>query len=156
MNITNNLTQIDGDLFDVKGGFICHQCNCVSHGTAGLAASIVQKWPHTNPAADKDNRRLGRVSFFAAGNNMVVNMYAQRNPGKATEPDDTGHARLGAFVSCLKQVAETYIHGYDAIYLPHGIGCGLAGGDWDDYFCAITAVAIKYPHKKFVIVKKNA
>lgn len=118
-------------------------------------ALLVRKWPHTNPASDRENRNLGRVSFFATGNGMVVNMYAQRNPGAPNMTNDTSSVRLNTFMTCLTQIAETYIHGYNSIYLPSGVGCGLAKGDWADYHNAIITIANAYPHRRFVIVHKN-
>ena len=57
-------------------------------------------------------------------------MYGQVFPGKPGRQEDTWEDRLSYFESCLDQLAE---YAPSSVAMPYMIGCGLAGGDWDNY-----------------------
>ena len=67
------------DILTVDDGFICHQCNCVTLKSAGLAKLIFMKYPDANTYIDTlRTRTYGTIDVI--GN--VVNMYAQYKPSK--------------------------------------------------------------------------
>ena len=104
----------------------------------------------------------GTIEVVMAKRVGIVNMFSQFAPGHATEPDEVqGHKwekefreaqqngllrgpfcadatgdRLQWFKECLVEVGKKVPAG-SSLALPHGIGCGHAGGSWDDYEKAI-------------------
>ena len=80
----------------------------------------------------------------------IVNMYAQFAPGKAGRGDDSAEKRLQWFRSCLRRVGR--LAGVSSVAVPYGIGCGLAGGNWDDYEAELQGFAKAYPHLKVVLL----
>jgi hypothetical protein len=61
----------------------------------------------------------------------VINIYGQLKPGKPSPGRDSAASRLEAFGRALNQIAE--MPELKSIGFPYGIGCGLAGGDWNKY-----------------------
>ena len=113
-------------LLDADIQYIAHQCNCCSQNAKGLAKAIFDKYP--DAAYPKQMRRdPGAISVH----NRVINCYSQWVPGKPVE-NDTAEMRLEWFKQCLWRI--TKIPGIHSVALPFGIGCGLAGGNWEsDY-----------------------
>lgn len=113
-----------GDLLTVGPGVICHQTNCQKVAGAGLALQIRQQWPHWYQHFIATEPKLGLVTFFEVEPGLfVANLYAQDGYGRGER-----HTDYNAFRQCLRRVAE-FAPDLE-IYLPVGIGCGLAGGDW--------------------------
>ena len=137
LSLPPNFTVRSGDLLMAPTQYIAHQCNCVSHNVAGLAAVIFTKWPDANVYRDR-NSRLNHKHLF--GNytlhGRVVNLYTQLYPGKATPRQDSSQNRLAAFQTSLDLLAK--LPGIPSVAFPYGIGCGLAGGHWPDYLFVLT------------------
>jgi hypothetical protein len=96
---------------------------------------MFKRFPYANVYSDEiypQQRQPGRV--IVVGN--VVNLVAQRNPGKAKAGDTTSD-RLGWFregLSSLNSWLKTSpTPAVTQINFPYGIGCGLAGGSWTEY-----------------------
>lgn len=100
---------IQGDLLQAlennEVDIILHQCNCFGIG-AGVAKSIVSKWPIVN-RQDIDYRKIimpfGTNLIIDIGNNReIVNMYAQYHPGPCKEYGiDSFIIRKAALEQCL-------------------------------------------------------
>ena len=130
---------VNGDLLDSDCQYIAHQCNCYSRRGAGLASAIFKAFPW----ADVYSNRSGRgndASLFGSitihgdqrvNRRYVINIYGQLKPGKPSPGRDSAASRLEAFSKALDQIAE--LPELKSIGLPFGIGCGLAGGDWNEY-----------------------
>ncbi len=115
---------IKGDLLDVKSGLVCHQVNCQRVAGAGLALGIRQRWPLWYQNFKVTRPELGTVTFLNMEPNLwIANLYAQEGYGREGQ-----HTNYQAFRQCARRVAE-FAPDLE-IYLPVGIGCGLAGGDW--------------------------
>lgn len=115
---------IQGDLLDVKRGIICHQVNCKRVAGAGLALQIRQRWPLWYKNFKVTRPELGTVTFLNVEPDLwIANLYAQDGYGRGEQ-----HTNCQAFQRCARRVAE-FAPNLE-IYLPVGIGCGLAGGDW--------------------------
>lgn len=86
----------------------------------------------------------------------VVHLYAQKHPGKP-RADDTAEMRIEAFRNGLAILADLVHLGTmrpTTFLFPHGIGCGLAGGDWKVYRPMIDEFARSLPRTfKVVIVR---
>lgn len=116
---------IKGSLLEAAEQYIAHQCNCTSVGVAGLAYHIFHMYPKAN--VEPINREYGKISVHG----KVINMYAQYNPGRATNSKlDNPEVRQKAFMNCLREI---YRLKPNSVAFPYGIGCGLAGGSWEDY-----------------------
>lgn len=131
---------INGDLLKAKEEYIAHQCNCVTNNAAGLAKSIYQVFPYANVYADRtDHSMPGTIQICGNGKDQryVINMFSQYYPGGAWDDfdNDTPELRLHYFEKCLIEISE--IPAIKSIAFPYKIGCGIAGGNWKDYYEAL-------------------
>ena len=123
-----------GDLLSASEEYICHQCNCVTWSAAGLAATIFAQYPEANIYKLRRNpSRPGTIDI----RNRVINMFAQNSPGKAQAAGDGPSDRLQFFRHCLEEIRRQLPHAHSFAF-PWGIGCGLAGGNWEDYLRMLT------------------
>lgn len=130
---------VDGDLFSVKSGIICHQCNCKGVMGSGVALQVKQKYPRVFDSYRKDFEAglltLGHVNFattdFSSKNPKVIaNMCAQDGYGY----DGGTYTDYIAFQECLRKVVKFANQEYyvkPTIALPFKIGCDRGGADWD-------------------------
>ena len=124
------VTTVEGNLLEIETGIICHQVNSRGVAGAGLALQIRNKWPGWYSEYQRNIiSRLGVVHWYevkSLHNRAVLSiasLYAQENYG--TKVRQTNYAYLA---KCLLAV-EAQSAG-EQVYIPHGIGCGLGGGDW--------------------------
>lgn len=125
-------TNVKGDLLnayeDSNVIAIAHQVNCQGVMGAGLAKQIRNSYPEVyvnyKKACDNLNDLLGKIQVIGVGNRRaVVNMFAQDGYGRGGLYTD-----YSALQSCFVKLRDS-LRGPVAI--PRGIGCGLAGGEWD-------------------------
>ena len=128
-----SLEIIRGDLLSSDANAICHQVNCRNAMGAGIAATIVEKWPIVKERYKKafENLKdwhslLGKIQTVKIGQNRyVVNIFGQ---------DDYGHDGVYTDYSALnrafKQLNKRFAG--QTVAFPYGFGCGLGGGDWTD------------------------
>lgn len=82
--IRDTLIIVNGSILDSDAKYICHQCNCVTTNSKGLAESIFNKWPWANTYINRSNPSIvGTIDIMKNpdNNQYVVNMYAQYYPG---------------------------------------------------------------------------
>lgn len=130
---------INGDLLKIESGTLIHQVNCIGC-TGGLAGALRRKWPDAFKRydalcreAEAENTRplLGCFNYTKVGirnpNLAIVHIFGQVYPGPNTS--------LGAVRAALKDFSEWRAEGKDTgpIYAPYKMGCGLGGGNWDEY-----------------------
>lgn len=143
---------IKKDILSVTQGIIVQQVNCKGVMGAGLALQIRNKYPVVYEKYKitcnkfKPEELLGKVQLIKVAPNLyVANFFAQLDYGR-----DKCQTDYDAFESCLDKLREKL---YDApnipVYFPHKIGCGLAGGNWEEieelimmYFMAFPIVRI--------------
>lgn len=122
---------INKDILTITDGLIAHQCNCKGVMGAGLAKGIRDKYPsvyrYYREAYLANNLYLGQTQILRVNTSLyVANLMAQDRYGT-----DKQYTDYDALSQCL-----TYVHQFAQenkeieVYLPYGIGCGLAGGDW--------------------------
>lgn len=152
-----NIIYEEGDIINATEDYICHQCNCVSTGAAGLAKALFNKYKWANTyihrTPDEEFKHFDKPGTVAVMHNGVpdipniVNMYAQYRPGKPhkTSIMDGREARLKYFESCLNHMMR-FVREPSSFSFPYGIGCGLAEGNWDDYHARIQWFAGYYSH----------
>lgn len=148
-----------GDVLDAQETYIAHQCNCVSRSSAGLAKSLFAKFPY---AECYTSRKKASIPGTIIITKNIINMFAQYYPGKAViTKKDSSENRLMWFRMCLKAIEKTL--GDDdkqqqqhiTIAIPERIGCGLAGGDVNDYHEALGEFARdNYPIIRVILYKK--
>lgn len=139
---------IEGDLLEADTKHICHQCNAVSREAACLAKAIFGRFPYADIYSARDPRPYTPPPYGMPGNiivrgngedqRFVINMIAQYYPGVSRYENalDGREARRRAFAECLVKIAR--IPDLGSLGFPWGIGCGLAGGNWDEYLETLT------------------
>ena len=129
---------IRGNILDQKKGIICHQVNCQMVMGAGLARKIKERYPRAfNQYRDvfgkiKPAKRLGKAHIVEVVKPVlyVANLFGQYH----YLPRNTQHTDYVALTMAFRQLRQwrNNIKGKDfPVYIPYGIGCGLAGGDWN-------------------------
>ena len=164
------ITLIQGNVLDAKEDYILQQNCCTSLRASGLSMAIAKQFgvnpykdrrpyaPRLNWACLEDRPSPG--SILISG--KIVCMFAQYchgRPGQLQDPSsaqangvkDTPAMRLAYFVRCLEAVSA--IPNIQSVAIPHGIGCGLAGGDWIVYEKYIQKWSEKHPDIKVVLYK---
>ena len=130
---------VKGDILDVNQGIIGHQVNCRMVMGAGLAKQIRNKYPVVykdymevmGPAAP--DKRLGKCQLVQVGIGLyVANLFGQFG----YIPRGVQHTDYNALSMALHGLHEWRRINFGTpermpIYLPSGLGCGLAGGDWN-------------------------
>lgn len=146
---------INGDLLEAKERYLCHQCNCLTTRKAGLAYAIFNRFPyadvysprkylHCAPRNLIEGQEPGKIIVCGNGKDQryVVNMFGQLYPGKPKYPDnptDNYVARREFFRSCLQALAD--LPNLESVAFPYGIGCSMAGGNWEEYLADIEKFA---------------
>ena len=147
-----------GDICDAKESFIVHQVNCVSKGSAGLAKQLFARFPWANLYASNWSRRVGRAIIFYGqdGKPGIINLCGQYLPGRPRR-GETKEQRLKWFTLALNSVTDstTWREKNLSLAVPFGIGCGLAGGDWNDYYPVLQEFAKNNPTVKVVVYTYN-
>ena len=117
---------IDGDILAIDRGIIVHQVNCQHVMGAGLALQIRKKYPrHYSDFASRVPHLGGLVITQVSSELYIVGVYGQYNIGREKRQTDYNALRKG-LSAVQKMCAEMNL----PVYLPYGIGCGLAGGSW--------------------------
>jgi len=139
------ITYLKGDATEPVGEgtkIVAHVCNDIGAWGRGFVLSVTKKWPE----AEADYRNwyqqnpprntydppypefvLGNVRCVKVSDDIyVANMIAQT--GIFKNQDGRPPIRYHALKKCLETLAHL---GADSIHMPR-IGCGLAGGTWEE------------------------
>lgn len=133
---------VKGNILDAIEDIIVQQVNCKGVMGAGLAKSILNKYPNVKKEyqsfrsfnlnkglTDKD--LLGLVNYVRVSDGKVIaNVFGQVNI-KKNHFDKTVYTKTEALTRGLKEVKELSKQLNKSVAIPYGIGCGLAGGDWN-------------------------
>jgi len=129
------------DILKAREEYICHQCNCVSHGAAGLAAVLFANYTYADCYSTRwEPDKPGTINVARGGEPCepnIINMFAQYNPGKPRDDDPVGDSaehRKKYFISCLREIKKL---NPKSLAFPAKIGCGLGGGNWEWYSSAL-------------------
>lgn len=123
---------LKGSILNVTEGIIAHQVNCMGVAGAGLALQIANAYPlwkqdyiaYCNKHGRNPANLLGMVHLYHVGNVTIASIFGQKVPGRGVMTDDRA---LGLGLSKLGKYS---LEKGRPLYLPYGIGCGLAGGNW--------------------------
>ncbi len=128
---------VQGNLLDAEDQYIAHQCNCITKKAAHLSFDVFQRFPYANIYATRPNTdRPGTIVIKGDGvtQRYVINMLGQYYPGKPKYPNsslDGSKIREQYFHQCLLQIYK--IRDLKSIAFPYKVGCGAAGGNWNNY-----------------------
>lgn len=141
----------DADILEADEQYITHQCNCVSIGAAGLAYYLFQKYPYSNDYARRKFTHkydtFGSIKIHGDGNlkRFIINMYSQFLPGGPNSNEtDSESNRESKFKECLDNILLE-IKDLKSIAFPYKIGCGIAGGNWNNYLKMIEEFSKRTP-----------
>jgi len=155
--MSSNITyHYNSDLLLSKAQVIAQQCNCTSKKSAGLALSIIKKYPHGDFYSKRASpSKPGSIKLAGNRKNQrfILAMFAQLNPGKPSI-GDSSKQREKWFDMCLEKISEKCKR-IKSIAFPFNIGCGLAGGNWKHYEDMINKWAVKNPNIKIHIVSQD-
>jgi len=121
---------IQCDILCISHGLIGHQCNTKGVMGAGLALQIKKKYPHVyssyQSACQSNAFKLGSIQAIQITPELyIVNLGAQESYGR-----NKTYTSYEALTTCLKKLYDFSKKIDLPIYLPYGLGCGLAGGNW--------------------------
>ena len=126
----------NGDMFSIKyddENILVHQCNCVTNHAKGLAKTVFDLYPDANIYKLRNECSTpGDINIISP----IVNIFGQFIPGKPNKRE-TKEQRLEWFKTCLIKLKNELPENIKSINFPWQIGCGLAGGNWDDYLNVI-------------------
>lgn len=116
---------------------IVHICNDIGGWGAGFVLAVSKRWPEPERhyrawyqnSADDAPFALGQVQFVEVGNDITVaNLIGQRGIRKVgSQPP----IRYEAVESGLAKIAVRAFETNASVHMPR-IGCGLAGGRWEE------------------------
>lgn len=149
------IQEVMGDLLTFDADIICHQANFYGVMGAGVARSIWDKL--LDETARNDYRNLCRVhgrellglvqpllATRPDGSSVLVcNLFCQDDRVQK----DGSLTRYYCMRKCLEYVEmRAKLHGQvKSVALPGGMGCGIAGGDWNTVRAVIEDVFGKSP-----------
>ena len=154
---TGDLTQLDPN----KPGIIIQQVNCMNKMGAGLAGSLMKRWPKIADEYHKycDGKRsedlLGRAQSVKLGPSFfVVNSFSQLGYGRK------GHyTHEDLLIKNIRRTSEAARKHNWTVFVPHNIGAGLGGGDWKTIYNGIkdldNVILIKQPEQKQRYTQNN-
>ena len=130
-----------GDIFEQDDiNVIVHCANCFCTMGAGIAKIIKQRYPEAYRAdCDFDfpkgsRKRLGQISLAEVenGTKIIVNVYGQYDYKSNYFKKRSFYLNYEALENGLKLIRSYLMNreGEWVLGIPHGIGCGLAGGNW--------------------------
>lgn len=128
----------NGDLLTSNAGIIAHQVNCKGVMGAGLAKQIKERYPKVfkeyKKLCDQSNNAgdskllLGVVQFIEIDNKIFANCFSQWGYNARVKQTQEVY-----FEECMKMLLEyAQSENISNIAIPYKMGCGLAGGDWDN------------------------
>lgn len=157
----NSVIHVKGNLTLVPPEAIAvHQTNCTTTYAEALSKQIAEKqgpehcvYAQRLKKPEKKIYNLPGDIVMTRGNMTVCNLMGQIYPREAEKEGDLPEDRLKYFNTGLENLAKHLISNEDAsdLYFPRGIGCGCAGGDWDQYLSSIEAFAQTVPNKVYIV-----
>lgn len=148
---------INGDITKVAtSGYILHQVNCLSAMGAGVALSISNKWPVVrfeylkfSKNIEKPKYLLGQMQYVKVERDLIViNSFTQLYYGNSYYDNET-YTNEDLLIKNIKIASDKAKLNNKKLFIPYLIGCGLAGGNWNNIFKNIKDI------DNLIIVKYN-
>ena len=116
-----------GDILAINHGVIVHQVNCKKVMGAGLALQIRKKYPQHFTDYMAAEPKLGNIGVTCIHSTLyIIGVYGQYSYGRYGLHTNYSALRI-AMIKAAQFAAQKNL----PLYIPYGIGCGLAGGDWN-------------------------
>lgn len=144
------LTLTNSDLFETfeshPNSFLVHCCNCFCTMGAGVAKEVRCRYPAAYRAdlltERGDIKKLGSYSFADLDPRVVFNLYAQFSFGNG---NDLNMAALGTGLPKIAALADDRNKkGIQTPIVTYKIGCGLAGGNWEEVIETLETISVDY------------
>lgn len=123
----------EGNILNATEDIIGHQVNCRGVMGGGLAKQIRDKYPHVYSLYKGECKRGDRDILMGSnlvididGGKYVANLFGQDGYGRGKQQTE-----YWALRKALKKLENFASKNNYTVALPYGLGCGLAGGDWD-------------------------
>jgi O-acetyl-ADP-ribose deacetylase (regulator of RNase III) len=138
MELEKEITYLKGDATNPNVGgnkIIAHICNDIGAWGKGFVLALSRRWGEPeNQYKDwyksSNSFKLGEVQFVQVSDEVyVANMIGQR--GIRRGKDGVPPIRYEAVDKCLEELAKKAIELGASLHMPR-IGCGLAGGKWEE------------------------
>ena len=120
-------------LLNVGRGVLVQQVNCRGKMGKGLALALREQWPKVfedyQLKFQSVGWRPGDAQFVQVASDIwVANLAGQDRYGREPGVVYTRYPDLGRAL----KLADNFAHAQALpLYVPYGLGCGLAGGDWE-------------------------
>ena len=145
---------VKGDIITGDYPIFCHQVNCKGVMGAGLAKQIRDKYPEVYETYRMYCRDgvgiLGSCNYIPTVDRRIcISMFAQDGYGT-----DKRYTDYDAFQVCLNHIVffmNFHPKNKPSIAFPYGIGCSLAGGDWDIILGMLKEFAEKIPQDVYIV-----
>ena len=127
---------IEKDILTVTKGVIAHQVNCKGVMGAGLAKKIADKWPMVKEEYLELCSNPPSPQLFLGWQQLIkveTGLYVSSVFGQFGYGRDRCHTNYLALIKGLKKAKDNagkMMASPLPLYVPYGIGCGLAGGNW--------------------------
>lgn len=126
---------IPGSITDIKSGVVCHQVNCMGAIGAGVSGVIIKKWPavgkeymHICQYTQNPEHLFGHWYLVRVDDKLsIYSIFSQFNYGNSAK---TGQVYTD--INLLSKALHDIASRSEIVYIPYGIGCGLAGGNWNE------------------------
>lgn len=171
---------IECDIFDSDAAVLAHQVNCRGAYGAGLAKQMRDRFPSSAEAyvsvcktyrncperllgycqaigvVDERLKPFRQLFLGNPCNRIIVNCFAQLNYGRGKKQTD-----LKAFRECmdfLSNLRNTDENGNTValtVAIPYKMGCGLAGGDWDNEVFPLIREVFEKSENTLLICRKE-
>lgn len=133
VKVPGSIKTLSGDVLKSKADVICHQTNCKGVMGAGIARQIKAVYPKVFKEYESYCRKgspLGQAQLIeVAPSKYICNIFGQ--DGYGTNKQQTDYKAVQSALNKLKSQMQSL--GLTSVAFPHGIGCGLAGGNWNTY-----------------------
>ena len=114
---------------------ILHCCNCFHKMGAGVAKAIKDEWPGAFEADLKtprgDRSKMGSYSYHQQGELVIINLYGQFRYSRLQVQSLEYPALRQSLRSAAERLRMWQEKGVDVRIGYPLLGCGLAGGNWE-------------------------
>lgn len=98
----------------------------------GLASQFAQKYPNLPTWYKYVNPQLGQCLVYPVDSKTsIINLVSQNEIGDSRKTGKV-YLKTDALEKALIQWRTTFIDNPPLVYIPYLMGCGLAGGDWEE------------------------
>lgn len=127
-------------IFEYPTGTILQQISSTGKKPHGFSKAIVDAFPFANFYDGANVLVPGKISIRKNNDIIIIGLVSQLNIGvcgRGGNTSETSESRMELFRKSLNLVKRNISKFKEPILIPHSIGCGLAGGRWDDYYSII-------------------